>query len=169
MGAPLPHIRLTAGTDTPDAIVVHGAGAPVQTGDLGVIDARGHLIFAGRGAEVIDVAGLNVYPAQIEAVALSLPGIADAVAFAIPDPVAHQRPALAYAGDVSEADLDAHLTARLSARQRPARLIRLPSLPRGANGKIARRDLATTLLPPATLSETSPAASPLPDQKEAAR
>ena len=94
---------------------------------------------------MIDVAGLNVYPAQIEAAALSLPGITDAVAFAIPDPAAHQRPALAYAGDVVESLLDAHLAALLSPRQRPVRLIRLPALPRGANGKIARRTLAQTL------------------------
>ncbi|WP_411837103.1 IucA/IucC family protein [Paracoccus sp. ME4] len=145
MGAPLPHVRLRAGRDTPAAVTVDGS-PPIDTGDLGVIDDRGHLIFAGRAAEVIDVAGLNVYPAQIEAAALSLPGITDAVAFAIPDPAAHQRPALAYAGDVPEAVLDAHLTATLSARQRPLRLIRLPALPRGANGKIARRDLAATLL-----------------------
>ena len=143
---PLPHARLQAGRDAPGPVSVHAAGATVQTGDLGVIDARGHLIFAGRQAEVIDVAGLNVYPAQIEAAALSLPGITDAVAFAVPDPVAHQRPALAYAGDIAEARLDAHLAALLSPRQRPVRLVRLPALPRGANGKIARRALAETLL-----------------------
>lgn len=145
MGLPLPHVRLQAGRDAPGPVSVHAAGATVQTGDLGVIDARGHLIFAGRQAEVIDVAGLNVYPAQIEAAALSLPGIIDAVAFAVPDPVAHQRPALAYSGDIAEARLDAHLAALLSPRQRPVRLVRLPALPRGANGKIARRALAETL------------------------
>nr|WP_111300921.1 IucA/IucC family protein [Paracoccus saliphilus] len=146
MGAPLPHVRLTAGNAAPGPVVVQDAGAEVQTGDLGVMDPRGHLIFAGRAAEVIDVAGLNVYPAQIEAAAMALPGIHDAVAFAMPDPAATQRPALAYAGEMSEAALDAHLARLLSPRQRPARLIRLPALPRGANGKIARRELADTLL-----------------------
>lgn len=146
MGAPLPHVRLTAGSAAPGPVVVQDARTEIQTGDLGVIDPRGHLIFAGRAAEVIDVAGLNVYPAQIEAAAMALPGIHDAVAFAIPDPAAMQRPALAYAGELSEADLDAHLAGVLSPRQRPARLIRLAALPRGANGKIARRDLADTLL-----------------------
>lgn len=146
MGVPLPHVRLTAGSAAPGPVMVQDAGATVQTGDLGVMDARGHLIFAGRAAEVIDVAGLNVYPAQIEAAAMALPGIHDAVAFAIPDPAATERPALAYAGDLPEATLDAHLALVLSPRQRPARLIRLPALPRGANGKIARRHLADTLL-----------------------
>lgn len=147
MGAPLPHVRLEAGHDAPGPVIVHGAGAPVETGDLGRIDARGHLIFAGRAAEVIDVAGLNVYPAQIEAEALALPGIADAVAFAVPDPAAHQRPALAYAGEVPEEALERHLAFRLSPRQRPVRLIRLPALPRGANGKISRAELSRTLAP----------------------
>lgn len=148
MGASLPHVRLTAGRGAPGPVLAEGCGDRVQTGDLGVIDARGHLIFAGRAAEVIDVAGLNVYPAQIEAAALALPGITDAVAFAMPDPAAHQRPALAYAGDIAPAALEAHLAARLSPRQRPARLFPMTALPRGANGKIARRSLAQTLLEP---------------------
>ncbi|WP_166461889.1 IucA/IucC family protein [Paracoccus alkanivorans] len=148
MGAPLPHIRLSAGQSDPAPVVIETADATINTGDLGMIDARGHLIFAGRAAEVIDVAGINVYPAEIETAAMSCPGLRDAVAFAIPDPAATQRPALAYAGEVSEADLDAHLAARLSPRQRPARLIRMAALPRGANGKIARRDLAANLMEP---------------------
>ncbi|WP_265500763.1 IucA/IucC family C-terminal-domain containing protein [Paracoccus beibuensis] len=146
MGAPLPHLRLAAGRDAPAPVRVEDAGATIDTGDLGTIDARGHLIFAGRAAEVIDVAGINVYPAQIEAAALALPGVTDAVAFAIPDASANQRPALAYAGPVSEADLDTHLAARLSPRQRPVRLFQMQCLPRGANGKIARRTLADILL-----------------------
>ncbi|MDN5569364.1 MAG: AMP-binding protein, partial [Paracoccus sp. (in: a-proteobacteria)] len=145
MGAPLPHIRIMAGTDAPDAVMVHGAGDVIDTGDLGTLDARGHLIYAGRAAEVIDVAGLNVYPDQIESVAMAMPGVQDAVAFAIPDAVSTQRPALAYAGQVTEQVLDAHLAEHLSPRQRPALVIRLDSLPRGANGKIARRQLAATL------------------------
>lgn len=149
MGAPLPHVRLIAGRDAPAPVEVRGAGGPVATGDLGIIDARGHLIFKGRAAEVIDVAGINVYPAQIEAAALAMPGVADAVAFAIPDASAGQRPALAWAGDVPKAALDAHLATALSPRQRPVRLFHLPSLPRGANGKIARRNLAATLMEPA--------------------
>ncbi|MFP3374348.1 hypothetical protein, partial [Pseudomonas sp. SIMBA_068] len=68
---------------------------------------------------------------------------------AMPDPAAHQRPALAYQGEVPEAALAAHLARHLSPRQCPARLFRLPALPRGANGKIARRTLADTLLEPA--------------------
>ncbi|RJE79741.1 IucA/IucC family protein [Paracoccus sp. JM45] len=145
MGAPLPHIRITAGGDTPDAVMIHGAGNDIDTGDLGTIDARGHLIYAGRAAEVIDVAGLNVYPDQIEAVAMAMPDMQDAVAFAIPDAVSTQRPALAYVGQVTEQALDAYLADALSPRQRPALLIRMERLPRGANGKIARRDLAASL------------------------
>ncbi len=153
MGAPLPHVRITAGREAPGPVTIHGAGDPVPTGDLGVMDDRSHLIYAGRAAEVIDVSGLNVYPDQIEAAALSLAGIRDAVAFAIPDPVSTQRPALAYVGDIALDVLDAHLARTLSPRQRPARLIRMEKLPRGANGKIARRSLAETLAE--TLTEVS--------------
>ncbi|WP_378944063.1 IucA/IucC family protein [Paracoccus sp. R86501] len=145
MGHPLPHVRITAGQDSPGPVVIQGAGDDIATGDLGIIDDRGHLIYAGRAAEVIDVAGVNVYPDQIEAAAMALPAVRDAVAFAIPDPTATQRPALAFVGDITPEALDAHLAAALSPRQRPARLIPMDRLPRGANGKIARRDLAATL------------------------
>ncbi|WP_282602073.1 IucA/IucC family protein [Paracoccus sp. PARArs4] len=145
MGAPLPHLRIAAGTDTPAPVIVTADGHDIATGDLGVIDSRGHLVFAGREAEVIDVAGFNIHPADIEAAAMSCPGINDAVAFPIPDPDTNQRPALAFAGTASEDALRAHLDRALSPRQRPVRIVHLPALPRGANGKIARRDLATRL------------------------
>ncbi|RJK97443.1 IucA/IucC family protein [Paracoccus aestuarii] len=147
MGIPLPHLRMTAGQGgaTGPVRVILPDGRRIETGDLGRI-RDGRLIFAGRAAEVIDVSGLNVYPAQIEAAALSLPGVEDAVAFALPDPSSGERPGLAYAGAVPEDRLAAHLAAHLSARQCPARLFRMPALPRGANGKIARRDLARAVL-----------------------
>lgn len=144
MGLPLPHLRLLAGTSAPAPVQVEGGP---DTGDLGVIDARGHLIFAGRAAEVIDVAGINVYPAEIERVALACPGVSDAVAFALPDASAHQRPGLAFTGSVSVAALEAHLAAGLSPRQRPLRLFAVEAMPRGPGGKVSRRDLAARFAP----------------------
>ena len=145
MGAPLPHLRIAAGADAPAPVQVAASGRIVETGDLGVIDARGHLIFAGRAAEVIDVAGFNIHPAEIEAAALTCAGITDAVAFALPDPRSHQRPGLAVAGGTAPETLRAHLARLLSPRQQPVRIFHLPALPRGANGKISRRALAAQL------------------------
>lgn len=139
MGLPLPHVRLLAGDGAPAPIRVEGGP---DTGDLGVVDARGHLIFAGRAAEVIDVAGINVYPAEIERVALAMPGVLDAVAFALPDAMAHQRPGLAFTGAVREAALEAHLAAHLSPRQRPLRIFAVDVMPRGPGGKVSRRHLS---------------------------
>lgn len=149
MGRPLPHLRVTAGRGAAGPVHVETGCRSVETGDLGMMDGQGNLIFAGRVAEVIDVAGINVHPADLEAAALSLSGVDDAVAFAIADPVSHQRPALAYAGTPLPEALRAHLAQRLSPQQRPVRLFHLPVLPRGTNGKIARRELAQGLLEPA--------------------
>ncbi|MCA2012373.1 AMP-binding protein [Cereibacter sphaeroides] len=139
MGLPLPHLRLLAGTEAPAPVRIEGG---VDTGDLGLIDARGHLIFAGRAAEVIDVAGINVYPAEIERAALALPGVTDAVAFALPDPVAHQRPGLAFSGSAGASELEAHLATMLSPRQRPQRVFPVAAMPRGPGGKVSRRQLS---------------------------
>ncbi len=147
MGLPLPHLRLLAGRVEPAPVRVEGDMGALDTGDLGVIDARGHLIFAGRAAEVIDVAGINVYPAEIERVALACPGVSDAVAFALPDASAHQRPGLAFSGTASVAALEAHLAAGLSPRQRPLRLFAVEAMPRGPGGKVSRRELAARFAP----------------------
>lgn len=148
MGLPLPHLRLGAGSSAPAAVVVGDLDTgDLDTGDLGVIDGRGHLIFAGRAAEVIDVAGINVYPAEIERVALACPGVSDAVAFALPDASAHQRPGLAFTGTASVAVLEAHLAAGLSPRQRPLRLFAVEAMPRGPGGKVSRRALAAQFVP----------------------
>ncbi|MBL8561906.1 MAG: AMP-binding protein [Gemmobacter sp.] len=147
MGLPLPHLRLLAGSSAPAPVRVEGEGGALDTGDLGVIDGRGHLIFAGRAAEVIDVAGINVYPAEIERVALACPGVSDAVAFALPDATAHQRPGLAFTGTASVAALEVHLAAGLSPRQRPLRLFAVEAMPRGPGGKVSRRELAARFAP----------------------
>ena len=147
MGLPLPHLRLLAGSKAPAPVQVEGGP---DTGDLGVIDGRGHLIFAGRAAEVIDVAGINVYPAEIERVALAFPGVSDAVAFALPDASAHQRPGLAFTGAASTSALEAYLAVQLSPRQRPLRLFAVETMPRGPGGKVSRRALSARFAPEVT-------------------
>lgn len=56
-----------------------------DTGDLGYLDEEGHLVVTGRVKDVIIVAGKNVYPQDVEAVADSVPGIhpGRAVAFGV--------------------------------------------------------------------------------------
>ena len=61
------------------------AGDWVPTGDLGYLDADGFLFVVDRKREMIICGGFNIYPAELEALILEHPGIAEAVVVGVPD------------------------------------------------------------------------------------
>ncbi|AUQ52526.1 putative AMP-dependent synthetase and ligase (plasmid) [Phaeobacter inhibens] len=155
VGHPLPHLDLQAGAlDTPGPVRVQlTTGGPattdaaggnwVETGDLGYLAADGGLVFTARADDMINVAGLNVYPQDVERAVMGLPGVEDAVAFRMPDPQAGARVGLLFvSATLSETQLRAQCADLLADHQKPAQLRRLPALPRQANGKISRREIA---------------------------
>jgi long-chain acyl-CoA synthetase len=60
-------------------------GDYVTAGDLGLLDADGYLYIADRRSDLILRGGVNIYPAEIEAVLMRCPGVADAAVIGIPD------------------------------------------------------------------------------------
>ncbi|KXF92838.1 IucA/IucC family protein [Phaeobacter inhibens] len=133
-------VQLTTGEPaTTDATTTNW----VETGDLGYLTADGGLVFTARADDMINVAGLNVYPQDVERAVMSLPDVQDAVAFRLPDPQAGARVGLLFvSATLSETQLRAQCADLLADHQKPALLRRLPALPRQANGKISRRDIA---------------------------
>lgn len=57
----------------------------LYTGDIGRIDEDGYLIIHDRKKDLIITGGFNVFPSEIEAIAMELDGVADAIAIGIPD------------------------------------------------------------------------------------
>ncbi|MDP4689189.1 MAG: 4-coumarate--CoA ligase family protein [Candidatus Nanopelagicales bacterium] len=57
----------------------------LHTGDIGAIDADGHMTIVDRVKELIKVKGFQVAPAELEALLLTHPSIADAAVIGIPD------------------------------------------------------------------------------------
>ena len=58
-----------------------------HTGDLGRIDEDGHLVIVGRKKELIIRGGVNIAPLEIDAVLHEVPGVAEAAAAGVPDPI----------------------------------------------------------------------------------
>lgn len=111
-------------------------------GDFGFIDAEGFVFLHGRRGDLIITGGVNVYPAEIERVLASLPGVVESVAFGIPDPEWGQRVCVAVecpVGSLSETEVRSFLAEQLSGPKRPKDVYLLRSFPRTPLGKVDRR------------------------------
>lgn len=116
-------------------------------GDLGYLDAEGYLYIADRRTDLIISGGVNIYPAEVEAVLLEVPGVFDAVVFGVDDAEWGQVicALLVAADDTSPEALVASV--RIACEQglgkfkRPRILDVVAELPRNAAGKINRSRL----------------------------
>jgi acyl-CoA synthetase (AMP-forming)/AMP-acid ligase II len=116
-------------------------------GDIGAIDADGFLQLFGRSSDVIIRGGSNVHPSEIEIVLAEHPGVREAAVVGFSQSREGEEIAafVVPAGDLTESDLIAFCRARLVPDKRPRRFILVPSLPRNANGKVARSELRERL------------------------
>jgi len=120
----------------------------VTTGDLGHLDEDGWLYLADRRTDLILTGGVNVYPAEVEAALLGHPEVADAAVIGVPDDDWGQR-VVALLRLEDEADREGVID-RVGARLRdvlagpklPREVHLVDELPRSAEGKLLRRDVA---------------------------
>jgi acyl-CoA synthetase (AMP-forming)/AMP-acid ligase II len=154
-GTPLP-------PDTTGEIAIEGRraigylGEPVRltagwfrTGDAGHLDADGFLFITGRIKELINRGGEKISPHEIDAVLLTHPGVASALAFGMPAPTVGEEVAAAVVlrpgAQASEAELREYVAARLASFKVPRRIALVDALPTGSTGKLRRSDLASLL------------------------
>ena len=117
-------------------------------GDAGYLDEEGYLFLCDRKADLIISGGVNIYPAEIEAVLLEHPDILDVAVFGVPDEDwgerVHAVVELAEPAEDPEAASAALLawsTERLAGYKRPRALELIEAMPRDPNGKLAKRKL----------------------------
>lgn len=120
------------------------ADAWFDTGDLGAIDERGCLHVLGRSTELIVSGGENVYPAEVERVLETCPGVEAAGVFSVADETWGQIVAAALVASAPPTDeaLGEHLATRLAAHKRPRRICFVPRLPVTPAGKLDRAALS---------------------------
>ena len=132
----------------PDATARTIVDGWLHTGDIGRLDAEGFLYVLDRRDDLIITGGENVYPAEVEAVLLAHPDVAEAGVYGVSDATWGQRvvaQVLLVDGAVSdsiETALLAHCRSLLAGYKVPSeiRVVAQP-LPRTASGKLRRAAL----------------------------
>ncbi|MEZ4215832.1 MAG: AMP-binding protein [Myxococcota bacterium] len=122
------------------------AGDLFTLGDVGVLDAGGYLYVRERSADVVEAGGMNVYPAEVDAVLVTHPAVRDAATVGVPDDAGGERVvgvvelADGHVASAALADeLAALCRAELAAFKCPREIVFRAALPRLENGKIYRR------------------------------
>jgi long-chain acyl-CoA synthetase len=116
-----------------------------SVGDMGYLDAGGYLYVADRKSDMVISGGVNIYPAEIEAALIAMPGVADCAVFGIPD--AEFGEALAAAVEprpgetLSAGEVQDFLRARIANYKVPRVVSFHEALPREESGKIFKRKL----------------------------
>ena len=119
------------------------------TSDLVHLDGDGYLHYHGRDDDVMTSMGYRVSPLEVERCLARHPAVADvAVAEVAVGNGVRIITAFVIAAEpddwqlIDAADLLAHAAEHLAAYKRPREIVFVPSLPRTANGKVRRKDLA---------------------------
>ena len=115
-----------------------------KSGDVGIMDGEGATRIVDRKKDMVLVSGFNVYPSEVEEVAVKHPGVLEAAVIGVPDEhsgevvklfIVKKDPAL------TEAALQDFLKEQLTGYKRPKYIEFRADLPKSPVGKILRREL----------------------------
>ena len=117
----------------------------ITLGDMGYLDDEGFLFLCDRKRDMVISGGVNIYPAEIEAVLIDIEGVADCAVFGVPDPefgesllaVIERIPD----SSITEEFVRSELQGRLARYKVPGRIEFGTDLPREDTGKIYKRKL----------------------------
>ncbi|MFD0900332.1 AMP-binding protein [Actinomadura sediminis] len=130
-------------------------------GEIGRLDEDGYLYLTGREQDMIVSGGVNVYPAEVEAVLLRHPGVADAAVIGLPDEEYGERVVAVVQRELGAPSelavgLDAHCRRSLAGFKAPRAYHFVDELPREPTGKLPKQALRRLLAERAKNLEASP-------------
>ena len=112
------------------------------SGDLGSLGSDGNLSIDGRLKDLIIRGGHNIYPSEIEALAIRHESVERVAVFPVPDERLGEKGCIAVIGGIEADALLSHLHAEgLSRYDMPEYFIRMDAFPLTASGKILKREL----------------------------
>jgi acyl-CoA synthetase (AMP-forming)/AMP-acid ligase II len=115
----------------------------LHTGDVGWVDGSGYCRIVDRVKELIKYKGLQVPPAELEALLLTHPRIKDAAVVRSPDPEAGEVPKAFVVSDgtLTEDEVITFVAERVAAHKKVRRVEFIDAIPKSPSGKILRRIL----------------------------
>jgi len=130
----------------PDKTARAYGGDHFTLGDMGYLDEDGHLFLTDRTADLIISGGVNIYPAEVDAVLLTHPAVGDACTIGVPNEewgeevksVIELRDGVE-PSEALAAELIAHCRDRLARYKCPRSVDFVDELPRHETGKLYRR------------------------------
>ncbi|WP_326624762.1 MULTISPECIES: long-chain-fatty-acid--CoA ligase [unclassified Streptomyces] len=121
----------------------------LRTGDLATVDKDGYYFIVDRKKDLVIRGGYNVYPREIEEVLHEHPAVAEAAVIGIPHPTLGEDVAAAVAlhpgNEATAVELREFVRARVAPYKYPREVWILDALPKGATGKILKREIPRAL------------------------
>jgi acyl-CoA synthetase (AMP-forming)/AMP-acid ligase II len=115
------------------------------TGDVAEVDSDGYVTIVDRLKELIKYKGFQVPPAELEAVLIDHPAVADCAVIGVPDEEAGEIPkgfvVVAEDAEVDDEEILGFVAERVSPQKKLRQLERIGEIPKSASGKILRREL----------------------------
>ncbi len=119
----------------------------LHTGDIAIIDEHDHMTIVDRLKELIKFKGFQVAPAELEALLITHPKVADVAVIGVPDDEAGEIPkafVTAAAGEtVTLEEIQALVSEHLVSYKQIKQLEVVDAIPKSASGKILRKELRT--------------------------
>ena len=113
----------------------------LHTGDLAHCDGEGFFYIDGRIKDMFISGGVNVYPAEIEALLVQHPAVEEAAVIGIPDAQWGEVGVACIVGRATSEELAAFLEGRLAHYKFPRRYVFIDAMPRTPYGKIVKPEL----------------------------
>jgi 4-coumarate--CoA ligase len=117
----------------------------LHTGDIAIIDEFHHVSIVDRVKELIKVKGFQVPPAELEAMLIAHPAIADVAVIGVPDVEAGELPKAFVVrqpgADLTADEVRAHVAGHVASYKQLRRLAFVDAIPKSPSGKILRRIL----------------------------
>jgi acyl-CoA synthetase (AMP-forming)/AMP-acid ligase II len=115
----------------------------LHTGDVAIVDEDGYFSIVDRVKELIKYKGFQVAPAELEALIISHPEVADVAVIPVPDEEAGEIPKafVVKGGEISADEVKAFVKDRVSSYKQVRLVEFVDEIPKSASGKILRRVL----------------------------